>query len=85
VTLLLALGVSILGSTNVYYSYLTELVDGDEVGAAGGQTASNAGRLVVPPAFGYLADTAGYRAGWLLRDGCGAATTLAVLAVRRVW
>jgi predicted MFS family arabinose efflux permease len=86
VALLLAVGVSILGSTGVYYSCMTELVGSDEVGAAtaGGQTAINVGGLLVPPAFGYLADTAGYGAGWLLLAGCGAATTLALLAVRRV-
>jgi MFS family permease len=67
------LGLSVLGSTGVYYSCMGELVDGEDVGAAtaGGQTAINVGGLLAPPAFGFLADTAGYRVGW---------TGLAVLA-----
>lgn len=86
VVLLLAVGVSILGSTGVYYSCLAGLVGSDEVGAAtaGGQTAINVGGLVVPPAFGYLADTTGYEAGWALLAGCGAVTVVVTLAVRRV-
>ncbi|MFC7235250.1 MFS transporter [Halosegnis marinus] len=86
VVLLLGVGVTILGSTGVYYSCMAAVVGDDEVGAAtaGGQTAINAGGLVVPPAFGYLADTAGYGAGWALLAGCGVAAFLAVAAVRAV-
>lgn len=86
VALLLGIGVTILGSTGVYYSCMAAVVGDDEVGAAtaGGQTAINAGGLVVPPAFGYLADTAGYGAGWALLAGCGFAAFIAVLAVRAV-
>ncbi|KAB7515314.1 MFS transporter [Halosegnis rubeus] len=82
---LLVLGVSILGSTGVYYSCLTALVPRNEVGAAsaGGQTAINVGGLLFPPAFGYLADTAGYAAGWLLLAGCAGLLVIVLAAVRR--
>lgn len=84
VLLLLGLGVSVLGATGVYYSCLTDMVGRGEVGAAtaGGQTAINLGGMLVPPAFGYLADTAGYDAGWGLLAGCGLAGTLLVVLVR---
>lgn len=77
------LGATMLGSTGVYYSCLTGLVGGEEVGAAtaGGQTAINVGGLLVPPAFGYLADTAGYDSGWLLLAGCCAVLAAVVVAV----
>jgi MFS family permease len=86
VALLLGIGVTVVGSMGVYYSCLTALVGADEVGAAtaGGQTAINVGGLIAPPAFGYLADTVGYEAGWTLLAGCGFAAFLAVVAVRRV-
>ncbi|RNJ25252.1 MFS transporter [Halosegnis longus] len=82
---LLVLGVSILGSTGVYYSCLTALVPREEVGAAsaGGQTAINVGGLFFPPAFGYLADTVGYGAGWLLLAGCAGLLVVVLAAVRR--
>lgn len=61
-----ALGTTVLGMTGVYYSCMGDLVEREDVGAAtaGGQTAINVGGLLAPPAFGYLADTAGYRFGW---------------------
>ena len=82
---LLAVGVSILGSTGVYYSCLTALVPQEEIGAAsaGGQTAINIGGLIFPPVFGYLADTVGYGAGWLLLAGCAGLLSIVLLGVRR--
>jgi MFS family permease len=79
------LGLTVLGMTGVYYSCLGNLVAGEELGAAtaGGQTAINVGGLLAPPAFGYLADTAGYRAGWAglaMLSACGA---LLLWGVRR--
>lgn len=61
------LGVFVLGFPGIYYGCMTAIVDDDEVGAAtaGGQTTINTGGLLAPPLFGYLADTAGYDAGWL--------------------
>lgn len=84
VGLLLGVGLTTLGGTGVYYSCLTEMVSPAEVGAAtaGGQTAINVGGMLAPPAFGYLADTAGYGAGWALLGVCGLAATGLVLAVR---
>lgn len=81
------LGLSIHGSTGVFYSCLTDVVDGDEVGAAtaGGQTAINVGGVVTPPAFGYLVEVSGYGAAWILlalTAGTGAVLLLAV--ARRV-
>lgn len=85
VALLLGIGLTTLGATGVYYSCLTELVGPGEVGAAtaGGQTAINIGGMLAPPAFGYLADTAGYEAGWLLLAVCGFAAAGLVLAIPR--
>ncbi|WP_254525036.1 MFS transporter [Natrinema caseinilyticum] len=61
------LGFFVLGYTGVYYSVMATLVRTDEMGGAtaGGQLALTCGALVAPPAFGYLADTAGYRTAWL--------------------
>ncbi|QIO21034.1 MFS transporter [Haloarcula sp. JP-L23] len=66
--LVVGVGATILGFTGLYYACMTALVPADEVGAAtaGGQTALNAGALLAPPAFGWLADSVSYRAGWLL-------------------
>lgn len=85
VALLLGIGLTTLGATGVYYSCLTELVGPGEVGAAtaGGQTAINIGGMLAPPVFGYLADTAGYPAGWLLLAACGFAAAGLVLAIAR--
>ncbi|MFA1609749.1 MFS transporter [Halobellus rubicundus] len=81
------LGVSIHGSTGVFYSCLTDLVDGDEVGAAtaGGQTAINVGGVVTPPLFGYLVETGGYDAAWVLLAAlAGVGAALLLLVVRRI-
>ncbi|WP_222917235.1 MFS transporter [Natrinema sp. SYSU A 869] len=61
------LGFFVLGYTGVYYSVMATLVRADEMGGAtaGGQLALTSGALVAPPAFGYLADTVGYRTSWL--------------------
>jgi len=63
-----ALGFFLLGFTGVYYSCMATVVSADEMGGAtgGGQLALTSGALFAPPAFGYLADTYGYRAGWLM-------------------
>jgi sugar phosphate permease len=79
-------GATVLGFTGLYYACMTALVPADEVGAAtaGGQTALNAGALLAPPAFGWLADTASYRTGWLLLAGAALAGTASLaLVVRR--
>ncbi|WP_313695345.1 MFS transporter [Halorarum halobium] len=76
----LALGLVVLGFPGVYYACLTALVPDEEVGAAtaGGQTALNLGGLLAPPAFGYLADTAGYAVGWY---GLAVVAVLAAVSV----
>jgi predicted MFS family arabinose efflux permease len=65
------LGLFILGFPGVYHGCLTALVPDDQVGAAtaGGQTALNLGGLAAPPAFGLLADSLSYDAGWTLLAG----------------
>ncbi|QZX99332.1 MFS transporter [Halobaculum rubrum] len=79
------LGFFVLGFPGMYYGCLTALVDDDEVGAAtaGGQTAINLGGLVAPPAFGYLADTAGYALGWYALAGCAALAAVALVPLVR--
>ena len=80
-----ALGFFVLGNTGVYYSCMSTLVATDEMGGAtaGGQLSLVAGSIVAPPAFGYLADTVGYRASWgLLAAGCVAAAGLLLYAIR---
>jgi MFS family permease len=84
--LLVGVGVTIAGFTGVYYACLTALVDEGEIGTAtaGGQTALNAGALVAPPAFGWLADGLGYDAGWTLLAGIAVlGAVLAGLVFRR--
>ncbi len=82
---LLGIGVSVLGSTGVFYSCLAGLVADDDIGTAtaAGQTVINVGGMSAPPAFGYLADTAGYTTAWLLPTGCMAGAVLLLLGVRR--
>jgi MFS family permease len=79
------LGLTVLGSTGVYYSCLGDLVASDELGAAtaGGQTAINVGGLLAPPTFGLLADTAGYRVGWGALALCSAVGMALLWGVRR--
>jgi len=76
------LGFFVLGFTGVYYSCMATLVSAGEMGGAtgGGQLALTAGALFAPPAFGYLADTVGYRVGWWLLAG-----TCLVAAVLLLW
>ncbi|ELZ18559.1 major facilitator superfamily protein [Haloterrigena salina JCM 13891] len=79
------LGFFVLGNTGVYYSYMATLVTADEMGGAtaAGQLSLVAGSVVAPPAFGYLADSVGYRASWwLLAAGTALAAGLLVYAVR---
>jgi sugar phosphate permease len=76
-------GATILGFTGLYYACMTALVPTEEVGAAtaGGQTALNAGALLAPPTFGWLADTTSYRAGWLLLAAAALVGTAAIAVV----
>ncbi|SEV83043.1 MFS transporter [Natrinema salifodinae] len=81
-----ALGFFVLGNTGVYYSCLATLVPADELGSAtaGGQLSVVLGSVVVPPAFGYLADAVDYRAAWWLLAACSvAAAAVVALVVRR--
>jgi len=80
-----ALGFFVLGNTGVYYSYMATLVAVDEMGGAtaGGQLALVVGSIVTPPAFGYLADTVGYRGSWwLLATGSVVASGLLAYSIR---
>jgi len=79
------LGFFVLGYTGVYYSCMATLVTAEEMGGAtaGGQLALTAGALVAPPAFGYLADTVGYRTSWLLL--AAASVVAAVLLLWVLW
>lgn len=63
-----AVGFTVLGFTGLYYTCMSALVDDGTVGTAtaGGQTTLNAGALLAPPAFGWLADTLSYRASWAM-------------------
>ncbi len=74
------LGLFILGFPGVYYATMTAVVADDEVGAAtaGGQTSLNVGGLVAPPAFGLVADTAGYDAAWTLVAALSAVAAVVV-------
>nr|WP_255359031.1 MFS transporter [Haladaptatus sp. R4] len=79
------LGLSIYGSTGVFYSCLSGLVDGEDIGAAtaGGQTAINVGGLIAPPVFGALVERSGYGLGWELLAGMTVVSALLLFAVRR--
>ncbi|ADD07512.1 major facilitator superfamily transporter (plasmid) [Natrialba magadii ATCC 43099] len=63
-----AVGIFALGSTGLYYSCISTVVADDDIGAASaaGQLAATTGGLITPPVFGYLIDTVGYDAGWML-------------------
>ncbi|MDZ7749660.1 MAG: hypothetical protein U5K43_13360 [Halofilum sp. (in: g-proteobacteria)] len=84
IALLLGVGLTTLGATGCTTPASTGMVGVGEVGAAtaGGQTAINVGGMLAPPAFGYLADTAGYEAGWALLAACGLAAAGLALAIR---
>lgn len=79
------LGLSIYGSTGVFYSCLSTLVDDDDIGAAtaGGQTAINVGGLVAPPVFGILVERSGYGTGWELLAGLTCIAAILLLVVVR--
>lgn len=79
------LGFFALGFTGVYYSCMATVVSADEMGGAtaGGQLALTSGALVAPPAFGYLADVASYRASWLLLAVFGVIAAVLVVRVIR--
>ncbi|MWG34560.1 MFS transporter [Halomarina oriensis] len=85
VVLFVGLGLSIHGSTGVFYSCLSDLVDDGDIGGAtaGGQTAINVGGLLAPPLFGLLVETSGYDLAWGLLAATTLAATLLLLAVRR--
>lgn len=80
------LGFFVLGSTGVYYSEMATLVRAEEMGGAtaGGQLMLTSGSLFAPPAFGYLADTVGYRGSWLLLAGLMTVAVALLIAVVRV-
>ena len=77
------LGFFILGFTGVYYSCMATLVPTEKMGGAtaGGQLALTSGALLAPPAFGYLGETIGYRASWLLLAGLTALSAVFVVRV----
>jgi MFS family permease len=85
VALFVAVGLSVYGSTGVFYSCLGSVVGDSEVGAAtaGGQTGINAGGLVVPPLFGLAVETVGYGGGWALLAGSSSLAALLLLSVRQ--
>ena len=65
-SVLVGLGLLVLGASGVYYSCLSTLVADEWLGAASaaGQLAVTVSGLFAPPIFGYLVDVAGYAAGW---------------------
>ncbi len=79
------LGATVLGMTGVYYSCMGDLVASEDLGGAtaGGQTAINVGGLLAPPAFGYVADTAGYGVGWGVLAVLAACGAVLLWGVRR--
>lgn len=60
------IGVLVIGSTGLYYSYISTLVEHTELGAASaaGQLAMTVSGLFAPPLFGYLVDVSGYAPAW---------------------
>ncbi|WP_238392264.1 MFS transporter [Halorussus amylolyticus] len=80
-----ALGLTVLGTTGVYYSCMGDLVGTEDVGAAtaAGQTAINVGGLFAPPAVGFLADTVGYGVGWAALAALSACGAVLLWGVRR--
>ncbi|MFW5919111.1 MAG: MFS transporter [archaeon] len=83
--LVAVLGVSLLGVTGLYHGTLVRMVPDDEAGAAtaGGQTMINLGGLVAPPAFGLVADAAGFQVGWrVLAVGSFLSATFLAVAIR---
>jgi len=76
--LVAGVGFTVLGFTGLYYTCMSVLVDDSEMGAAtaGGQTTLNAGALVAPPAFGWIADSLTYQTSWALLAGSAVVGTL---------
>ena len=64
--LFVLLGLTALGTTGLYYSYISILVGDSEIGSASaaGSLATTSSGLVVPPLFGYFVDVATYGAAW---------------------
>lgn len=62
------LGLTVVGSTGLYYSCISTVVLEEDLGGASaiGQFAVTGGGLLAPPAFGYLVDMVGYAAAWSL-------------------
>ncbi|ELZ95209.1 major facilitator superfamily transporter [Haloferax mucosum ATCC BAA-1512] len=85
VGIFVALGLTIHGSTGVFYSCLSAVVDDGDIGAAtaGGQTALNVGGLLAPPLFGGAVEFVGYGAGWGFVAGSTALATALLFVVRR--
>ena len=79
------LGLTVYGSTGVFYSCLGTIVDDDDIGAAtaGGQTAINVGGLLAPPTFGLLVEHAGYSVSWAFLGALSVAGTVLLVVVRR--
>ncbi|MDX5987915.1 MULTISPECIES: MFS transporter [Haloferax] len=85
VAVFVALGLTIHGSTGVFYSCLSAVVDDGDIGAAtaGGQTALNIGGLLAPPLFGTVVQFVGYGAGWALVAASTVLATALLFVVRR--
>lgn len=79
------LGLTVYGSTGVFYSCLGTIVDDDDIGAAtaGGQTAINVGGLVAPPTFGLLVEHSGYSVSWAFLGALSVVGTVLLVVVRR--
>ncbi|WP_416838246.1 MFS transporter [Haloferax sp. DFSO52] len=87
VVVFVALGLTIHGSTGVFYSCLSGVVADDDIGAAtaGGQTAINTGGLLAPPIFGIIVESVGYDAGWVfVAVSTVAAAVLLFVVTRRL-
>jgi MFS family permease len=85
VAVFVGLGLSIHGSTGVFYSCLSDVVDDDDIGAAtaGGQTALNTGGLLAPPTFGFVVESMGYDAAWAFVTALTVAAAGLLFVVRR--
>ncbi len=79
------LGFFVLGFTGVYYSCMATIVPTEKMGGAtaGGQLALTSGALLAPPTFGFLAESVGYRASWLLLAGMTGLSAVFVVRVVR--
>ncbi len=79
------LGFFILGFTGMYYSCMSTLIAGEEMGraSAGGQLTLNGGALIGPPTFGFFADAVGYSIAWLALAGAALLATGVLASVER--